>query len=109
MNSDHAWFRSPLLGPRAEIDVHGERLAYFRRGRGPAIVFAHGWFANANLWRNVVDRLADRFDCVVLDLPFGAHHLPVSSAADLSPLGCGTLIAGAIEALDLRGPMLVGN
>ena len=31
------------------------RLQYFRRGEGPVVVFAHGWLANANLWRNVVD------------------------------------------------------
>ena len=84
----HAW-RSPLLGELGALVLSAGRLEYFRRGRGPAIVFTHGWLSNANLWRNVVDRLADRYCCVTLDLPFGAHRVPLDPAADLSPEGCG--------------------
>ena len=43
----HLW-RSPLLGDRGEVELGGGRLEYFDRGDGPALVFAHGWLANAN-------------------------------------------------------------
>jgi pimeloyl-ACP methyl ester carboxylesterase len=102
-------YRSELLGeaerlvlPQGEIDV-------FTRGSGPTIVFAHGWLANANLWRGVVDALAGSFRCVVLDLPFGAHRVPIGGDADLSAEGCGALIASALEALEVDGAALVGN
>lgn len=103
----HRW-RSELLGERVVLELESGRLEAFRRGRGPALVFAHGWLANANLWRKVVDLLADRFECVALDLPLGAHRLPLPEA-DLSPAGCGALIAAAIEGLGLERATLVGN
>jgi pimeloyl-ACP methyl ester carboxylesterase len=79
------------------------------RGSGPPVIFAHGWLANANLWRNVVDRLGDRFRCIALDLPFGAHRLALGQNADLSSQGCGALIADALDALDVDDATLVGN
>ncbi len=103
----HRW-RSDLLGDRVELDLPQGRLEVHRRGTGPPLVFAHGWLANANLWRHVIDRLAARFTCVVLDLPLGAHRLPLPQA-DLSPAGCGSLIATALDALKLDEVTLVGN
>jgi pimeloyl-ACP methyl ester carboxylesterase len=104
----HLW-RSSALGEPNEIQVGDSRLQYFHRGDGPPIVFAHGWLSNANLWRKVVGALADRHACYVLDLPLGAHRIPMDPAADLSPAGCGALIASALQALDLEDVTLVGN
>jgi pimeloyl-ACP methyl ester carboxylesterase len=104
----HRW-RSPLLGEPSRLSLpHGE-LELFRRGEGPVLVFAHGWLANANLWRAVVDRLADRFTCVVLDLPLGAHRVPLDRGADLGAAGCGALIRDALSALGCDGVTLIGN
>ena len=104
----HLW-RSPLLGTPRDVDLPSGRLQYFRRGAGPVLVFAHGWLANANLWRKVVDALADRFTCVTLDLPLGSHRLPFPEAAALDAAACGGLVAHAIAALDLDAVTLVGN
>jgi pimeloyl-ACP methyl ester carboxylesterase len=104
----HTW-RSRALGRRALLPLDQGPLQYFERGTGPVLVFAHGWLANANLWRGVVDRLAARFRCITLDLPFGSHLVPMRADADLSPGGCGALIAAAIAALDLADAVLVGN
>ena len=108
MSESHRW-RSPLLGDPVRLDQPQGRLDAFRRGEGPPLVFAHGWLANANLWRGVVDRLADRFTCVALELPLGAHRTPLDPGADLSAEGCGELIADALDALALDGVTLVGN
>jgi pimeloyl-ACP methyl ester carboxylesterase len=107
LSAAHHW-RSELLGERIELDLPMGRLEAFRRGRGPHVVFAHGWLANANLWRRVIERLAGRFTCVALDLPLGAHRLALPDA-DLSPAGCGALIASALDALELNEVTLVGN
>jgi pimeloyl-ACP methyl ester carboxylesterase len=104
----HRW-RSPLLGDPIALELPQGRLDAFRRGEGPPLVFAHGWLANANLWRGVVDRLADRFTCIALDLPFGAHRTPLGPDADLSAAGCGALVADALDALALDEVTLVGN
>jgi pimeloyl-ACP methyl ester carboxylesterase len=104
----HLW-RSETLGAPEEVSLPAGRLQYFRRGEGPVLVFAHGWLANANLWRKVIERLADDFTCIALDLPLGAHRVPMDPAADLSPAGCGDLIASALAELDLQDVTLVGN
>lgn len=106
--SPQLW-RSSALGELAEVQIGQSRLQYFHRGAGPPIVFAHGWLSNANLWRKVVDALADRYSCYVLDLPLGAHRIAMHPDADLSPAGCGSLIASALDELDLKDVTLVGN
>jgi len=102
-------YRSPLLGSARTVRVPAGEIRYFERGRGPVIVFAHGWLANANLWRKVVARLAASHRCIVLDLPLGAHGTPVDPDADLSPPGCGAIIMDVIAALGLNDVTLVGN
>jgi pimeloyl-ACP methyl ester carboxylesterase len=108
MSKAHGW-RSELLGEPRGLELDDGVLDYFERGEGPALLFSHGWLANANLWRKVVDRLHTEFRCLALDLPLGSHRTPMVPAADLSPLGVAGLIAAALERLDLRAATLVGN
>ena len=109
MSEAHRW-RSPALGESVLLDLPQGRLEAFRRGEGgPPIVFAHGWLANANLWRGVVERLAGDFACFSLDLPFGAHRLALPTGTDLGADGCAGLVADALEALGLERVTLVGN
>jgi pimeloyl-ACP methyl ester carboxylesterase len=105
---ERATYRDPGLGAAKELDLPHGRMRYFEAGAGPAIVFVHGLFVNANVWRKVVPRLADDFRCVALDLPFGSHELPMRPDADLGERGVVNLIAGAIEALGLEDVTLVG-
>jgi pimeloyl-ACP methyl ester carboxylesterase len=102
-------WRAPELGRRHEVRTRAGRVCYFESGEGPAVVFAHGWLANANLWRKVVPRLAARWRCLVLDLPFGSHGLPADEGADLTPPGCGALINDALDAVAPDDVTLVGN
>jgi pimeloyl-ACP methyl ester carboxylesterase len=102
-------WRSPLLGEPKDVDLPAGTLEYFERGDGPALVLAHGWLANANLWRTVVDQLCDSYRCLTLDLPLGSHRVAMRADADLSPHGCAALIAGFLAALDLSEVTLVGN
>lgn len=108
MSDEHRW-RSARLGDCRSLDVAGGAVEYFVRGEGPALVFSHGWLANANLWRKVVDLLCGGFRCLVLDLPLGSHRASMDTDADLSPSGVGALIADVVERLDLDDVTLVGN
>ncbi len=108
MSAAHEW-RSQMLGEAERVAVPGGELELFRRGSGPPVVLSHGWLANANMWREVVELLAGRFTCLTLDLPLGSHRVPMQSDADLSPAACGELIAGVLDALDLDDVTVVGN
>jgi pimeloyl-ACP methyl ester carboxylesterase len=108
MSEEHLW-RSGRLGEARSVEVPGGAIEYFERGDGPMLVFSHGWLANANLWRKVVDLLCGEFRCLALDLPLGSHRTPMDADADLRPGGVGALIATAVERLELSEVTLVGN
>jgi pimeloyl-ACP methyl ester carboxylesterase len=57
----------------------------------------------------VIERLSDRHRCVAVDLPLGAHREAMAAEADLSPPAIAGMVAGVMDALDLRDVVLVGN
>lgn len=75
-------------------------LAWRSSGRGPAIVFFAGALANGDLWRDVVVALQDRYRCITVDLPLGAHSWPLSPGADRSATSLARLL---LDCLDLLG------
>jgi pimeloyl-ACP methyl ester carboxylesterase len=91
-----------------EVTLSQGTVRYRDEGAGPVIVFVHGALVDGRLWEPTVERLRDRFRCVVPDLPLGSHEIPLPNA-DLSPHGLAGLVGDVIEALDLRDVTLVGN
>jgi pimeloyl-ACP methyl ester carboxylesterase len=92
------------------VRLSNGEIAYAERGSGPPVVFVHGLLVNANLWRKVVPAIADAgFRCIAPDWPLGAHRLPMSPNADLSPPGVARLIAEFLDALDLDDVTVVAN
>jgi pimeloyl-ACP methyl ester carboxylesterase len=92
-----------------ELTLQQGTIRYRDEGTGPTLFFVHGALVDGRLWEPVVDRLRDRFRCVVPDLPLGSHELPLKAHADLSPHGLAALVAQIIEALDLEDVTLIGN
>jgi pimeloyl-ACP methyl ester carboxylesterase len=76
---------------------------------GPVLVFVHGFLVDGTLWRKVTAEARSWARCVVPDLPFGSHTLPMDADADLSMRGMAKLVAELIEALDLHDVTVVGN
>ncbi|NLT05231.1 MAG: alpha/beta hydrolase [Solirubrobacterales bacterium] len=107
--TDRRRWRDPALGPARTLDLRHGRIAYHDVGEGPAIVFVHGFLVNANLWRKVVARLAPEHRCVTLDLPLGAHNLPLAPGTAVDPPAMAELVADALEALGLEDATVVGN
>ncbi|MBA0125851.1 alpha/beta hydrolase [Haloechinothrix sp. YIM 98757] len=105
----HARWRDPRLGRTDEVRLDAGRVRYHEAGDGPALVFVHGYLVNANIWRKLVPLLSEQYRCITPDWPLGSHVVPMPSEADLSPTGIARLIAGFLEALDLRDVTLVGN
>jgi len=94
---------------RKQIELPVGSVRYREAGEGRPVVFVHGYLVDGRLWDGVVDRLSDRFCCFAPDWPLGAHSIPMSPGADLSPYGIAALIAGFLEQLDLEDVTIVGN
>lgn len=102
--------RSEKLGTARELDLPQGTIRFWERGEGRPVVFVHGLLVNANLWRNVVPAVAGSgLRCIAPDWPLGAHTMPMSPFADLTPPGIATLIDDALAALDLDDVTLVAN
>jgi pimeloyl-ACP methyl ester carboxylesterase len=100
---------SPQLGEQHRVDVPAGAITYRERGTGTPIVFVHGVAVNGDLWRGVVPKLTDNFRCITPDLPWGSHSIPLKPDADLSLPGMARIVADFLEALDLKGVVIVAN
>lgn len=97
------------LGERRLVDTARGTVACWDRGEGPPVVLLHGLGVNAAHWRKVVPLLAERFRCVVPELPLGSHDVPMPRGADLSLDGLADLVDDLLAALGLDHVALVGN
>jgi pimeloyl-ACP methyl ester carboxylesterase len=100
---------STVLGDRRTVETTAGTIEYRERGSGLPVVFLHGVGVNGDLWRGVAPRLSGAYRCVVPDLPFGSHSLPLRADADLSLPGMARIVADFIAALDLEDVTLVAN
>lgn len=78
-------------------------------GDRPVVVLLHGVLTSGGLWDEVVDGLADRYRCIVPELPFGAHRTPMPDDASLDLASIVKMIAAFLAELDLRDVTLVSN
>ena len=84
-------------------------LAWQSSGHGPALVFFAGALANHYLWRDVIARLGDRYRCVTVDLPLGAHPRPLAEGADRSATSLARLLLDCLDLLDVDDATVVVN
>src|SRR5580658_317574 len=84
-------------------------LAWRSTGQGPALVFFAGALANGDLWRDVVAALEDRYRCITIDLPLGAHPWPLNAGADRSAASLARLELDCLELLELDDATVVAN
>ena len=84
-------------------------LAWRSTGRGPTIVFYAGALANGDLWRDVIAALEDRYRCITIDLPLGAHPWPLSTGADRSATSLARLLLDCLELIDVEDATVVAN
>ncbi|MFC9872970.1 alpha/beta fold hydrolase [Nocardia salmonicida] len=93
-----------------EFELSGGRLRYRDSGDGLPVVFVHGVFVNASVWRKLESPVVSaglRF--VAPDLPLGAHDIPMRADADITPCGVAGLLAEFLDTLDLRGVTIVAT
>ena len=102
--------------PGLNTEDHLERLdtrlgpvGYRVSGDGPVLVFFAGALANGDLWRDVVDPLQDRYRCITIDLPLGAHRWPLSPDADRSAISLARLLLDCLELLEVTDAIVIAN
>lgn len=61
--------RALCANPTARIDLGHSKVAYYRFGAGPDLLFVHGWPLHAATFRKIVPELATSFTCHLIDLP----------------------------------------
>jgi pimeloyl-ACP methyl ester carboxylesterase len=91
------------------LDTRLGPLAWRSSGSGPTVVFFAGALANGDLWRDVVVALEDRYRCITIDLPLGAHPWPLAPGADRSAASLARLLLDCLELLEAEDATVVAN
>lgn len=94
--------------PDRLLDVGPHRVAYWKEGAGPDLVFVHGWPLHAATFRHMVERLSSSFTCHLVDLP-GTGRTFTPADARVSFVGHADVVKGAIDALGLAAYGLVAH
>ena len=98
-----------LSQPHDWIDLGHARIPHWRFGRGPDLLFIHGWPLTGATWRNVVPHLVDQFTCHVVDLP-GAGQSQWTDETTLSIAALGVDVTAITRAVATSGPVgLIGH
>ena len=96
------------MSDRRSIETPSGRIAYVERGNGPAALFVHGVFLNANLWDGVIGRVADVRRCLAPDI-LCHGHTEERPDADVSFAGQAEMLLQFLDALDLDRVDVVAN
>ena len=89
------------------MQIGGRRVAYLDEGKGPVLLFLHGWAAPVSTYRLLTDHLAAYCRVVAPDLPgFGGSEEP-PTAWDVD--GYVDFTLQFIEALGIREAVLMGH
>src|SRR5437868_6685121 len=86
--------------PHRRIDIGHSRVAYWRFGEGPDVVFVHGWPLDAATFRRIVPKLAQSYTCHLFDLP-GVGQTESDGDAPLDLVSHGASVRRLVDALGL--------
>lgn len=93
-----------------DIVLRGSRIHYVEAGAGPTLLLIHGFLVSHKEWLDVLPALAERYRCIVPDLPgFGASEkLPPSQYPYTREAFAGTM-ADLLSALGIRRAHVCGH
>jgi pimeloyl-ACP methyl ester carboxylesterase len=97
-----------LSAPPRMMDLGASEVAYWTVGHGPPLVLVHGYPVSGRTWRHVVARLADRFTCVVMDMP-GTGETRWSARTAFGFADHAQTVLELIDRLGLRDYALMGH
>lgn len=89
------------------VTVDGARIYYEDQGRGPVVVFVHGWGASSRFWRLTLPSMVPSYRCIALDMMgFGDSDKP---HRDYSIPSLAEFLSRFLDAMDLPSAILVGH
>ncbi|MGF7178409.1 alpha/beta fold hydrolase [Azospirillum doebereinerae] len=95
---------------RMQVQVNGQPFRVIEQGRGPVVLFCHGFPDTAETWRSQMDAVAEAgYRAVALDMRgFGGSYAPadVNLYSALHTVGD---MLGVLDALDIPSAVLVGH
>jgi pimeloyl-ACP methyl ester carboxylesterase len=94
--------------PERFLDVGDAEVAYRRVGRGPDVLFVHGWPVSGATFRTLLPHLADYVTCHVIDLP-GSGSSRFDECSDLSVGAHIRNVRRVLDHLDLERVAVVGH
>jgi pimeloyl-ACP methyl ester carboxylesterase len=90
---------------QTSAQVDPSHFEYARRGRGSPLLFIHGLTFDRSTWEVIIERLADRFTCVAVDLPGHGGSSGTPGSMTEVALGIHDLLGG----LGVGRPVVVGH
>ncbi len=90
------------------IEIGGHEIAYVDEGEGAPLLMLHGNPTWSFVYRDVIAGLRDRYRCIAPDLP-GFGFSTAAPGYGFLPAEHSAVIAGFVEALDLRDITLMGH
>jgi len=87
-----------------DVELHGVRIHWYRRGGGTPVVLAHGSMDSGPCWNRVAEALEDDFELIAYD----ARSHGLSDASEEWGDG-GTDLIALVEALGIEHPAAVGH
>lgn len=89
------------------IDYQGHRIGYHTKGKGPAVVFLHGFCEDSRIWEDFkLDLIEEKYRVIVIDLPgFGQsdviENISIAEMADA--------VFAVLDSLKLSEVVLIGH
>lgn len=101
------WRRSAGLKSRF-TEVQGIRWHYLKGGKGPALLFLHGFGADADCWLRLVPLLRPQFSFLIPDLPgFGRSAAPGNLEFGIEAQAA--RLSGFLDSIGVDDCIVVGN
>lgn len=94
---------------QGDVITNGIRMHYYRTGHGdkPPMVLCHGFSDNGLCWTRVARALEDEYDIIMIDAR--GHGLSEAPEGDYGPETQAADLAGLIQALGLKQPIVMGH
>src|SRR5882724_7093303 len=84
------------------------RIAHIDRGKGPAVLFLHGFPLSSFQWRGAIDRLSTKRRCLAPDF-MGLGHTEVAAGQSVTPSAQADMLAAFLDRLSVRDVDLIAN
>ena len=92
---------------RKTINFKNASIFYEKRGKGPAIVFLHGFMENRSMWNFFIDTFSKHFTVIAIDLPGHGKSDDIAYVHTMEEMA--DVVRSVVEKEHFRRHFLVGH